>query len=101
MMKNIGLLLLGIWLVALALFDLTHWHFSYQNVMLAALALTAGIVVLLSVIKARFSDIGLLLLSIWLILRGCMQLFHVTFPHSALIADVLAIASGIFLILRK
>lgn len=100
-MKSIGLLLLGIWLIAIALLDLTHWHFSHQRTVLAVLALISGSVVLLSVIKTRFSDIGLLLLSIWLILRSCMQLFHVTFPHSVLVADILAIASGLFLILRK
>ncbi len=100
-MKYLGLTLLGVWLIAVALLDLTHWRFSYQQTVLSALALTAGSVVLLSVIKTRFSEIGLFLLSVWLIVHGSMQLFHVTFPHSSMIGDILAIASGLFLIMRK
>lgn len=100
-MKNIGLLLLASWLIVAALLDLTAWHFAYEKTILAALALIAGSLLLLSAIKAHFSDIGLLLLAIWLILRSCMQLFHVTFTHGALAINILAIVSGIFLLMRQ
>ncbi|WP_305907789.1 hypothetical protein Q9L42_013980 [Methylomarinum sp. Ch1-1] len=100
-MKAVGLLLLALWLITDALLKLTHWHFAYQIPLLAALALITGAILLLSVIKSRFGDIGLLLLAIWLILSSCIQLFHVSFPYSGLTLAILAIVSGVFLILRK
>ncbi len=100
-MKQIGLLLLALWLITGGVLNLTHQHFAYEKPALAVLALVSGFFLIISVIKLRFSDIGLLLLSIWLILNSCIQLFHVTFSYSDMTVTILAIASGLFLMIRK
>ncbi len=100
-MRYSGLFLLAIWLILNAVADLTYFHFFYEKQILIALALSSGVVLLLSVIKGRFGDIGLFLLSIWLILRSFIGIFHVTFSYSSMTLAVLAIASGFFIIIRK
>jgi len=100
-MRYSGLFLLALWLILDALSELTHFHFFYEKQILMALAFSSGIVLLLSVIKGRFGDIGLFLLGIWLILHSSIDLFHVTFPYDNLTLAVLAIASGFFIIIRK
>jgi hypothetical protein len=45
--KNIGFLLLGIWLIITGLFPLLNFGFSGQGVFMACLALAAGILIIL------------------------------------------------------
>lgn len=100
-MKNTALFLIACWLIAGATLDLTHWHFNYQKQVLAAVAMGAGVILLLTVIRERFRELGLFLLAVWLILENCLQLFHWSFPYSASAGSVLAIVAGLLLILRK
>lgn len=100
-MKYTALMLIACWLIAGAVLDLSHWHFNYQKQVLASVALGAGVILLLSLIKDRFKDIGLLLLAIWLILMNCLQLFHWSLPQSGMVGAILAIVAGILLLLRK
>jgi hypothetical protein len=100
-MKNTGLFLMALWLVAQGILSLTKLHFPYEKQLLSSVALCAGIVMLLHGVKTRLGDIGLLLLSLWLILRSSLFLFHYTFPYSDVILAILAIVAGLFLIIRK
>lgn len=100
-MKYTALFLIACWLIAGAILDLSHWHFTYQKQVLASVAIGAGVILLLSLIKERFKNIGLLLLAIWLILMNCLQLFHLSFPQSGMVGAILAIVAGLFLILGK
>ena len=45
--KNLGMLLLGIWLVATGALAFVHVNFANTGVILAALAVAAGILILL------------------------------------------------------
>lgn len=45
--KNLGMLLLGIWLVATGLLPLVHVTFANMNSILAVLAIAAGCLILL------------------------------------------------------
>ena len=47
------------------------------------------------------SNIGMLLLSIWLILYGLIALFSLSFNGLGIIMGILAIAAGIFLLLGR
>ena len=100
-MKNLGLFIMALWLIVQGILSLTKLHFPYEKLLMPAVALTAGIVILLQVIKTKIGDIGLLLLSLWLILRSSLFLFHYTFPYSDMTLAILAIVAGIFLIIRK
>jgi hypothetical protein len=46
-MKDIGLFLLGIWLVVYGLTDLADLHFVYDDVFRGALAIVAGVLVII------------------------------------------------------
>ena len=100
-MKYYGLLLLGIWLITRSLLDLFNFHFSYDRIVLAWLALTAGVLLSVYELKARLESIGTLLLGIWLIIGAAMILFKFTFPSSQLIMAILASLAGLLLIVRK
>ena len=100
-MKNTGLFIMALCLIAQGLLSLTKLHFAYEKQILSSVALCAGIVILLHGIKTRLGDIGLLLLSLWLILRSSLFLFHYTFPYSDVTLAILAIVAGLLLMIRK
>ena len=100
-MKNTGLFIMALWLIAQGILSLTKLHFSYEKQFLSSVALCAGIVILLHGVKTRLGDKGLLLLSLWLILRSSLFLFHFTFPYSDVTLAILAIIAGLLLIIRK
>ncbi len=100
-MKNLGLFIMALWLIAQGVLSLTNLHFPYEKIALPAVALTAGVVLLLYVIKTKLGDIGLFFLSLWLVLRSGLFLFHFTMPYSDMVLAVLAMSAGFFLIVRK
>ena len=46
-------------------------------------------------------NLGLVLLAIWLILWGLLSLLRITFPASDVIMELLAIAAGVLILLRR
>jgi len=44
---------------------------------------------------------GMLLLAIWLILSGCVSLFHLGFSGLHLVMGILALAAGILVLLGR
>ena len=46
-------------------------------------------------------DLGMLLLAIWLILKGLMPLMHLSFQGSGTVLDVLAIAAGVLILFDR
>ncbi|MCK4842134.1 MAG: hypothetical protein KAT04_09670 [Methylococcales bacterium] len=100
-MKNIGWYLMAVWLIAQSVLTLTHFHFSHEKTILAALALVAGIFMLMYFLKNSVGNIGILLLSTWLILKSSLVLFHFSFSHSSTTLAVLGLVTGVFLMVRK
>jgi hypothetical protein len=100
-MRNVAFVLLGFWLMMDATLKLGQWHLTNAKPVLAGIALVSGSLLLFNVIQSKFSEIGLLLLSIWLIINSIISIFHVTFPYSSFSIAVLAIVTGLFLIMRK
>jgi len=48
-----------------------------------------------------FKNLGILLLSIWLILTGLLQLLSISIPGIGTIMALLAIAAGVLLLLNR
>jgi hypothetical protein len=46
-------------------------------------------------------DLGMLLLAIWLILKGIMPLLHLSFRSSGTVLEVLAIAAGVMILFDR
>jgi len=47
------------------------------------------------------NNLGMLLLSIWLILTGLLPILHVTFPNMSLFFQALALLAGVLLLLGR
>lgn len=101
-MRNLGMILLAIWLIATGLLPLLNISFPSSGPILAILAIAAGVLLLLEGRRVKLSkNLGRLLLAIWLIATGLLQLLNITFPASGLILAILAIAAGVLLLIRR
>ena len=98
---HLGSILLAIFLILQGVFFLFTIDFAGIMIIIGALAIAAGILMLMGMKGAKISQsLGILFLAIWLILNGLIFLIRLSFSGSALILSILAIVSGIFLILK-
>jgi len=96
------MLLLSIWLIATGLLSLANVSFPSSGIILALLAIAAGVVFVLDMRGKRLSgNLGIVLLSIWLILGGLLPLLNVNVPYSNVVLAVLAVVTGILLLIRR
>ena len=100
--RNWGLLLLSIWLIATGLLPLLKISLPHEATILAVLALAAGILLLIGASGTRMvSHLSALLLSIWLLVQGAIQLLQVSFPQMGLVMAVLAVAAGALMLVGR
>lgn len=101
-MKNLGLIVLGVWLLATGLMTLLDVSFSNSDTVLALLAVAAGLLLLLEKRRWRLSEeLGKLLLSVWLIATGLIPLLDISFSNQDTLMGLLAVAAGVLLLLRR
>ena len=101
-MKNLGMVLLSIWLIITGLLTFATVSIPSSDIILALLAIAAGVLFLLDMREKRLSgNLGIILLSIWLILAGLLPLLSVTVPYSDIVLALLAIVAGILLLIRR
>ena len=100
-MRSTGLFLLGLWLIAGGVVDFFNLHFLYDQMVLSGLEISSGIVLLLSAIKEKPREFGILLLAVWLLIGGGITLFKFTFPNSSMTLAIIGGAAGLLLIIRK
>ena len=98
---HLGGLLLAIWLIVTGVFSLFSIAFNGSAIILGILAIVAGIFLLMGLGKKIASHLAALLLAIYLILHGLMVVFSLAFSASAIILGILALASGILLLIQK
>ncbi len=101
MMKNLGNILLGIYLIAVGLVDLIGLKFNGLATILAVVAIAAGVLILVAGRGRPSSLWGTILLAIWLILIGLLDLTSFKFNGSATVLAILAIAAGVLILLRR
>ena len=100
-MRYFGLLLLSIWLFLDSSKALFKFHFPYQQWVTPGFALVSGVVLLLYSLRNLFGNLGLSLLSIWLVLFSTMEIFRYNFPSSDMTLAVLGFVTAFFLLIRK
>ncbi len=100
-MRYTGLFLLGLWLIADGAVDFFKLHFLYDRMVLSGLEISSGVILLLSAIKVKPREFGILLLAIWLLIGGGITLFNFTFPNSSMTLAIIGGAAGLLLIFRK
>ena len=94
--------LLAIWLVATGLISLLNVSFPGANSILAILAIAAGVVIGLGLRgKKLTSNLGMVLLALWLILDGVIPLLRLSFRGLDTLMALLAIATGGLLLFRR
>ena len=96
--KSIGWILAAIYLIARGLIDLAGFGFSGIDVVMAVLALAAGILLLL---RSRnvFKKLGFFLFCVWLILVGLS--YFISIGELGILIPIAAIASGILMLIER
>lgn len=101
-MRNLGNILLAVWLILVGLLPLLNISFSGSDLILPILAIAVGILLLVGRGRVRLSrNLGVLLLCVWLILYGLLPLLKINFPAAGVVLGVLAIAAGVLLLLNR
>ncbi|MFH1942072.1 MAG: hypothetical protein ABIL68_08190 [bacterium] len=98
--ENLGTLFLGCWLVLGGFLSLLRVHVSVLDTLLPLFALAAGVLILLGSAKLTKS-LGFLLLGIWLIARGVSPLLNVNIPYLSGVLDLLGLAAGLLILLKR
>ena len=97
--KNLGMLVLSVWLVlagAIHLFGF-GWSYGHLNYLMDVLGIVAGAAMLWTL---RGTSLGMLFVSIWLILVGVRDLLGITRSYEYLnwLVDILGVAAGVLLL---
>ncbi len=101
-MRNLAIILLAIWLIASGLLPLLNVSIPSSDVILAVLAVAAGVLLLLNRGEFRLPrNLGVLLLGVWLILAGALPLLSISFPSREVVPGVLAAAAGVLILLKR
>ncbi len=100
-MKTWANILLAVWLIATGLFSLVKIPFAGIDIVLAVIAIAAGVLLLLTGRGKHAGRLGSILLAIWLIATGLIGLTHFSFNGIGIVMAILAIAAGILLLLNR
>ena len=101
-MKTWANILLGIWLIVTGLVSLGGIRFSSSGTILPVVAVAAGTLFLLADRSEKlWSRVGSILLGVWLLATGLLPLLHIRFSGSGVVLAVLAIASGVLMLIRR
>lgn len=99
-MKYLGLFLLAIWLLLQGAGYLLKITFPLEGKILPGVNIAAGILLLLTILKIKHGNIGILFLGFWSVLNSSLFLFNITFNYSNIIVHVCGIVAGVLLIFK-
>lgn len=97
--ENPGVFILAIYLIVSGIISFVNLYVPVLSNLLPLVALSAGLLFLIGTGKLPKS-LGIILLGVWLILKGLLPFIYVPFPYFAYITDCIAIAAGIFILTR-
>lgn len=96
--SRIGWTIAAVYLIAKGLTSILGLSFSGMGIILAVLAIAAGVLMLINAPKIK-GNIGYLLFFIWLVLVGLAGL--VSLGQIGLVIDIVALVAGVLLILGE
>lgn len=100
--RNLGIILLGVWLILEGLLGLFGFHFTAEGIVLGIIAVLAGAILLFRLPRGRLSsNLGIILLSVWLILEGLLMLFGFHFTSEEIVLGIIAIAAGVLILFER
>ena len=97
---NIGTIFLGIWLALTGLVSLLNLYIPVLANFLPLVALVSGILILLGSPKLNKS-LGLILLGVWLVLKGLSPFLYIRIPYWGVLVDLLAVGAGILILIKR
>jgi hypothetical protein len=101
-MRKWAIPVLAVYLIVAGLLPLLNIDLPYAGLIPSALAIAAGVLLLLGGSQLRLPrGLGLILLAAWLILAGALPLLQVSFPAQEMVLGLLAVAAGVLLLLRR
>ena len=101
-MKTWANILLGIWLILTGLVHLGGVSFSKSGIILAVLGIVTGILFFIANSSEKIgTQIGSILLGVWLVAGGLVSLFHVRLTGSSVILAVLGVAAGVMVLITR
>ena len=96
--ENLAMLFLSAWLILFGLLSLTGIKIPMS--IMYVLGIITGILLLIS--KAKLSgNLGRFLLGIWLIVTGLFPFIALDIPYFQIIMNILAICTGVFILLKR
>ena len=97
-----GMIFLAIWLILVGLMPFIGMDLPFASEITIVLALLAGILLLMGM-KGRKTTarIGMVLLAVWLIASAAISLLGLLIPASGVILAILAVISGILLLIGR
>jgi len=97
--NNAGKILLGSYLILLGVLPQFNIPYRVLGVVLGIVSLAAGVVLLLQMPRGNYlRNLGIILLSTWLVLEGIVTILNFYFPAEDIVLSVLAIAAGVVLL---
>jgi len=101
-MKTWANVLLGIWLVLTGLLHLGGFAFTHSGTILAVLGIVTGILFFFADRSEKLAtQMGSILLGIWLVVNGLVPLVHVRFTGIGVILAVLSVAAGVMVLIFR
>jgi len=98
-LDNVGILLISIWLLAISAVSVFDLPAGNMGITMNLLALLAGAFLLFRLRDPKAHiNVGMLMLSIWLIFVGGLPILGVSIPGGLMPLAILAVMGGIFLI---
>ena len=98
--KRVAMIILSVWLITTGLFALGDITFGGADLLLNLLAIAAGGLILWQG-KSWSTKIGMILLGAWLLAEGLLGVLPVAIPNVDLIMDLVAIAAGVLILLKR
>ena len=96
--ENLAMLFHSAWLILFGLLSLTGIKIPMS--IMYVLGIITGILLLIS--KAKLSgNLGRFLLGIWLIVTGLFPFIALDIPYFQIIMNILAICTGVFILLKR
>ncbi len=101
-MKTLANILLGIWLILTGLLHLGGFSFPHSGIILAVLGVVTGIVFFFADRSEKLAtQMGSILLGVWLVVNGLVPLVHVRFVGIGVVLAVLSIAAGVMVLIFR
>lgn len=100
--ERLGMIFLAVWLILVGLMPFIGMGVPFASEITIVLALLAGVLLLVGM-KGRktVAKLGMVLLAVWLIASAVIPLFGIMISGSVIILGILAVISGILILIGR